>query len=117
MKMSEHRKSKCINPFLNNTLNICVALLLILLIIVLSAVQLLLSHGADPNQRDSLGNTPLHLGKRTITVTHKTHSAVVTNACGCGFNLTHNCTATSGLHLLKCADATENRILELQEFI
>lgn len=26
-------------------------------------VQLLLSHGADPNQQDSLGNTPLHLGK------------------------------------------------------
>lgn len=26
-------------------------------------VQLLLDHGADPNQRDGLGNTPLHLGK------------------------------------------------------
>lgn len=32
--------------------------------LTLIAVQLLLSHGADPNQRDSLGNTPLHLGKR-----------------------------------------------------
>lgn len=26
-------------------------------------VQLLLDHGADPNQRDGLGNTPLHLGE------------------------------------------------------
>lgn len=26
-------------------------------------MQLLLDHGADPNQRDGLGNTPLHLGK------------------------------------------------------
>lgn len=29
----------------------------------LFAVQLLLDHGADPNQRDGLGNTPLHLGE------------------------------------------------------
>lgn len=33
----------------------------------LSVVQLLLSYGADPNQRDSLGNTPLHLGKKSNT--------------------------------------------------
>lgn len=33
-------------------------------ICLLLEVQLLLSHGADPNQRDSLGNTPLHLGEK-----------------------------------------------------
>lgn len=30
--------------------------------VFLFPVQLLLDHGADPNQRDGLGNTPLHLG-------------------------------------------------------
>ncbi|XP_033018038.1 ankyrin repeat domain-containing protein 54 isoform X4 [Lacerta agilis] len=30
----------------------------------LETVHLLLDHGADPNQRDGLGNTPLHLGAR-----------------------------------------------------
>lgn len=34
--------------------------------ICINIVQLLLSHGADPNQRDSLGNTPLHLGKKAL---------------------------------------------------
>lgn len=29
---------------------------------LISLVQLLLDNGADPNQRDGLGNTPLHLG-------------------------------------------------------
>ncbi|KAB0393816.1 hypothetical protein E2I00_000695 [Balaenoptera physalus] len=29
-------------------------------------MQLLLDHGADPNQRDGLGNTPLHLGQDTV---------------------------------------------------
>lgn len=31
--------------------------------VFLFPVQLLLDHGADPNQRDGLGNTPLHLGE------------------------------------------------------
>lgn len=52
----------------------------------MSVVQLLLSHGADPNQRDSLGNTPLHLGKRTVTIGS---SPVVSNVYDCGFTMPH----------------------------
>lgn len=59
----------------------------------MTAVQLLLSHGADPNQRDSLGNTPLHLGKKEQSPCRETCSAVVGNACACGFTLTHNSAA------------------------
>ncbi|KAF7658071.1 hypothetical protein LDENG_00017580 [Lucifuga dentata] len=41
-----------------------------------SIVQLLLSYGADPNQRDSLGNTPLHLGVSAAACTN--HVPVIT---------------------------------------
>jgi ankyrin repeat protein len=32
-------------------------------ILTLPLVTVLLDHGANPNQRDVIGNTPLHLGK------------------------------------------------------
>ncbi|KAJ0058026.1 hypothetical protein NL108_007245, partial [Boleophthalmus pectinirostris] len=43
-----------------------------------SIVQLLLSYGADPNQRDSLGNTPLHLGKELHFSACTNHVPVIT---------------------------------------
>ena len=32
-------------------------------------VQVLLDYGADPNLKDGIGNTPLHLGKRSGCIT------------------------------------------------
>jgi len=35
----------------------------LIVFVTLCAVRLLLENGADTNQKDSIGNTPLHLGQ------------------------------------------------------
>lgn len=73
--------------------------------VLMTEVQLLLSHGADPNQRDSLGNTPLHLGKKEQSSWPLKPVSLWSLMHDGGFTMTYKCAAAlgSGVHMIRHA--------------